>query len=206
MLFARFAGMGGDALVRFIGENHYVTAGGNLDLVFASGAQVGDLAIIIGVDDGSITGLSGWSHATPQTWAGGNRNDVWWKPLTQADITAGKVTVGNTPSGGVICVVIYRGPTSLAVVSSASNTASTLTIPGYTRSSLAKAVLSYVGSDNGTSASAAGANVRVAPFNSSVLGLAVSDILPASLYVDGSAVAWTGLPASNVAGQILELT
>lgn len=83
--------------------------------VSTSGADVGDLILVISAHESGAISLSGsgWTHSS-YTWDGGTyTGEFWWKVLdAKADITITSADLG-------VVYVIYRGPTSAAKVASA---------------------------------------------------------------------------------------
>jgi len=104
----------------------FQAANGTSSSPAALGALAGDLAVILR-SGGTVTS-SGSGHA----WTVGD--DCTFKELEAADLTAG-VTVNVTTFGATdeFCLLIYRGPKSIAKVSSDYSVNPTSTAPGYAK-------------------------------------------------------------------------
>jgi hypothetical protein len=165
------------------------------------GCAAGQLAVIIWTRSTPNAPPAGWVVLPVTTMGGGAQIVVHYKLLTAADVTNG-VTMTYGAGNGTAQVLVYSGPTTVALVSSAA----LATIPGYTPSPNAMGIVSCMAGDGGGSSMAppAGWTRRIAPYVNSAgtIYTSCADISPASY--GGGAVAWTGA-AGNTGGQLLEL-
>lgn len=204
---ARAFGFGGTSLPAptFVVGNGYSTTGVP-QLVSWAGAQAGDLAIIIGIDQALAT-PSGWTLLGTFSWNTGlgSTNQLFAKVLSSGDISAGSVTVANTSSGGCVSIVVYRGPTTATIVSSAVASATSVPIPGFTKASRSLGIVSYC-CFRGTSSVTppVGAALRLNYGSADGTGLADQG---SGGYSNGATLTWSGLPAgTNNGAQAIELT
>jgi hypothetical protein len=178
-----------------------------------AGAQAGDLAVVI--IDNSSTAFgpqpAGWSAPANLTWATfGYQTYMTFKALSAGEVAAGVTfnTLGATDT--LIGALVYRGPTSAAVVGQDDQVA-TVNIPGFVKAAPSKAIITHACSRGAASVFGppAGVTNRV-PLLRSFAGAGnfcfrVDDILPASAYVNGTILTYTGGSVETI-GQAIELT
>lgn len=192
----------------------------NLVVPNVASAQVGDLCLISwpAKDTNTVNpagGAGGWTRLS-RAWTNyaGFFWNCWFKVLVASDITAlngGTLTIaaGSTDGGEAVSVMVYRGPTTAAVINNSgevSSTTTTLTNAGFTKSISSKEIVGIVCDRGGQVATTPSG---FAPRTSLVAPLAqtVADRSSAS-YVNGTAVNWS---IASAAGQfriafLLELT
>jgi hypothetical protein len=197
--------LSGRVAASYVSQDHAVTNGFPQDLFFGASALAGDLGIVATAGAGHVA-PTGWS-VVGQFSPFALSVDIYAKQLTSADISAGKVTVTNTASGGFATLMIYRGCSRATLKSNASGGSPSLSVPGFTKSAVSAGIVTIIQdstSSPGTATVAAPATRRLL-FASVIGSSAFADILPATTYPDGSAVTWNNLGAQNAAG-LIELT
>lgn len=202
--------MGGLFPASFVTEHHYAPATASQAVSF-SGAQAGDLAIIIVENSAfSISTPSGWTLVDSYAWATfGYHTAVFSKLLTAGDISTGSVTMtGLDAADSIVMFLAYRGAVTVTAVSNADVQTSNITIPGFTKNSASKGIVTYCQSRSpaSTMTPPAGAASRTARLQTANFSARANDIL--ADYVDGTGLTYTAAnPALQecVAGA-LELT
>jgi hypothetical protein len=202
------AAMGGLRTALFIAESHTAITGG-VGSVSYSGAQAGDLALLIAVQAVTST-PGGWTAAgTAVSWAGSSLN-VYFKVLSSGDISTGSLSVTGV-NGGTVVLSMYRGPTVATVVSTAQTSAgSPLTIPGFTRSTLAAGEVSHFVT-SGASGIVTPPPIGTVKLNAGSVGSytpILLTFLPGARYPSGTSLtwAWGNAPVTSAVAQIIELT
>lgn len=98
-----------------VNSDVYTFTTGNESFAFPTGAAANDIIIAVvqmGFGTGETLTATGSGVAlTPIDYdaadAGGTVNSLFWRKLTQADITDGRLTVANGENG--VCMMVYRG-------------------------------------------------------------------------------------------------
>lgn len=197
----------GDNAAPFIAESHATVSGHNATVSF-TGCRAGDLGVLIACDSATAA-PSGWTSAGANVSWSGNTTAVFYKVLTSADITAGSITLnGAIAGGGVVFFAAYRNVTTATIVSGAETvSATTLDIPGFTRSASSRVIIGYcfaAGSGALTPPARMASRVSSYAAPSSFLS-GWADFLPARSYADGAPLRWSWTTASAAQVQAIEL-
>lgn len=186
-------------------------------LTWPAGTLAGDFAVLYIAYQGfannnSITGgAGGWTKDALAWLTLGYYSAVFSKALTSGDLAGvtlnrpDAIAEGPTP----YIIVVYRGPTALAVKSTVTNgTGTTITLTGFTKAATSKAIISCV-SDRDPSATPATGSPFTAvrgPGTNPNFTSNLNDVLTPTAYLGGN-VTWTGFGNTfEQTGYLIELT
>lgn len=162
-----------------------------------SGARAGDLCLVWGITNSVATSGQQWTN-TPSA---GNW-PLFWRRLSQADIAAG------ISANGVTTVAIYRGPTAIGAKRTSGGGNGGATMPGFVKSNFASALV-FLGLGVSNSAPPGIGtpwtyrnNWMSGGFNAE--SRALYDLIPADLYVNGSAIGFGGSSNGQTYGAVHE--
>lgn len=193
--------------------NYAVPAGPTSQDVALGTAVPGNLAIIIVGYIATAGAPAGWTMINNFTDVSGYLYATYTRVLTGSE--GGLVTVSGLQQESLVMYTAYRGPRSVAVVSTGSAVAgaTTLVLPGFTKATACKGLLTWcierVPTVTDPLVGPSGTTSRISPYSDQYFCGAASDLLVPPSYANGSNMVWTGMDTLNcisASGQILELS
>lgn len=195
---------------QFVNSNINTGGAASQAISIPSGAQAGDIAIIIcwaGFSDSATIsgGAGGWTRNTVIWTSYSYYSSIFYKVLASGDLAG--VTVNSGGSNPIACLV-YRGASAVGVKSTNPGQVTDLDLAGFTKNASCKAVVSLVQDRDGTVGfSPPGTFVSRSGGAAGFFAIGTADIINPSNYVNGTTVTWTGFATgADQIGWLLELT
>lgn len=209
-MFGVQASAGSVMAAQFVGAANNNGGAASQAVTFPGSPVATDFAIIMcwaGFSDtASISGgAGGWTKSTI-TWTNyGYYSSIFYKALASGDLAG--VTVNNGGNSPIV-VMVYRGPTTLAVKSTNTGaTGSTLALTGFTKNASCKGVVTIVHDRDPVGGFSPPGTFTSRTISAYVFFAAGSaDILTPANYTNGTTVTWTGFSTgTDQVGWLIEL-
>lgn len=198
-----------------VGSSLGTTSGTATSLSWPAGSASGDIALVFVAFQGfannnTITGGAGgvWTKNALNWSSLGYYSAVFSKTLASGDLAGNTL---NSPDGSSspYIIVVYRGPTVVAVKSTVNNgTGTSITLTGFTRAATCKAIISFVTDRDPSATPTAGSPFTAVqgPGAHGAFTANLSDVRTPTNYLGGN-VTWTGFGNTfEQVGYLLEAT